>query len=266
MRSDSLTDVPSFGRADRGARIVLVQDHAGRQRQGVVVELLAREVDPAEHLVAAPEPLEGVAVVGLGIERGQVLHLVVGAAGQRRRVVDRRLRRRDRVAVRVGDHPRVRVRRARAEADRRGAQVAVVAAVADHRVPLAGVAEAVGVLERPVRRVAGVVVAPRAVVVLRVDRHQPGRIVHRDRPRVVAPQPRDPVVHAVAVLEVVVGEQELVGAAELEAEGRRDAVLVDRVAPVVGRRRHDVEAQRRRLRGLQVEVAGGAEIAFRCRR
>jgi hypothetical protein len=48
----------------------------------------------------------------------------------------------------------------------------------------------------------------------------------------------------------------------LSVSGRpRDADLVDEVAPVVGGVRHRVQAKRRGLRGLDVEVAGQAQGA-----
>ena len=192
-------------RADRGARVVLVEHHAGRQDHVVVVELLARQVDAGQHLVLPAEPGEGVGVVGLQVGRVQVLHLVVGAAVERRRVVDGLLARRDRRAVGIAHHAGV-VGGAHAEADRRGALVAVVAAAAQHRVPLAAVLEAVRVVQRAVGGVAGAVVAGGAVVVLRIHLQQPARVGFADRPRGVLAQPGQAVVDAVAVVQEEVAD------------------------------------------------------------
>ena len=113
------------------------------------------------------------------------------------------------------------------------------------------------VVERRVGHAAVVVVARRLVVVARVDVDQPRRI----RARRVDAQPRDAVVDAVVVLQRVGADRDLVGRADAAAVRRRDALLVDLVAEVLGLREHRVDAKRRGLAELDVEVARAADVA-----
>ncbi len=238
------------GRAQRGARRVLVQHHAGRQHHRVAGEVLVREIDAGQHLVVQAEPVEGVGVVQQRVGGAHVLHLVVGAPGQDRHGADRvqPLRRARAVGVRVGSV-------VLAEANRARALVAVVAAVAQRRPQLAAAAEAVLPAERAVGGAAGVVVAGRAVVhVVGVEPGDQHRRVRAGLGRADA-HPRQPVVDAVVVVQVEDRRVELVAAADAEAVAQRRALLVDEVAVVVGGVAHQVQAQRRAVAGLHVEVA-----------
>jgi hypothetical protein len=73
---------------------------------------------------------------------------------------------------------------------------------------------------------------------------------------------RHAVVDAVAVVQVVEAGEELVALADAGAVGHRHAALVQAraAAVVVGLGGHGVQAQRRALTGLDVEVAGGAHV------
>ena len=179
------------------------------------------------------------AVVALQ-HRGLLVHaLVVAAAVEHGVGVEGRARDRLPVGLQAGV----------AEADRAGALVAPVVGHPHLRAQLGAAGEAVHVIAAQLRRPGVVDVAGHPVVVLRVGGPEP------------AFQPRQAVVDAVVVLQVVQPDGELVGGADAPAEGGRDAALVDRRPPALGVGHHGVDAKRRILARPEVEVADAAQVA-----
>ena len=207
----------------------------------VALGVLVRQVDTGDQAVLLAEGLELVAVVAL--ELGQVAVADPGLGAARQHAVG---------AQGVGRHGHsARLLRRRREADRAGQQVALIAAVAQGGLELGVLAEAVQVAQGGVAAFGLEVVAGQSVVVL-------GRQGRLDL--AVGREPGVVVERLTVGFEVVQADRELVTRADGPAIAGSDALLVDAGAVVVGLVRHRVDAQRRVLAGLEVEVASHAQF------
>ena len=196
------------------------------------------------------QALELAAEVGLRIDVAHVLHLQLRAAGQHRRIAE--------VGQAGRDAAGLQGRRRQTHGG--GTLVAVVVADAHLGVQLHRRREAVHMTEADGGGFALVAVAGHAVVGARIDRQQRGRADGGRRGRA---DPRQAVVHAVVVVQMVEGQRELVLLADAGAVGAGQAGLVDRRARavVVGLGVHHAQTQRRAVARADVEVADHPQVA-----